>query len=210
MEKVITLKSELTLSNAFLFPLQSKQSRKELLIGALYLLIPIYGWLLNMGHRIVMVHRMQNGQSAWPAWTNNNTLFKHGFLTFLGMVQYHAPAAIFALIYWHTKQTPLLILAIVLWISATIIVPGYMTHYCYSYDWREIFDLRKAVSRVFQLGTPYFYAWGIALSALTLSLSGFFLLGLGFLVTSVWFWQVAGFYFATVFSQRFFLQNNNE
>jgi hypothetical protein len=29
--------------------------------------------------------------------------------------------------------------------------------------------------------------------------------GVGFFVTSVWFWQVAGFSFATVFSQRFAL-----
>jgi hypothetical protein len=30
--------------------------------------------------------------------------------------------------------------------------------------------------------------------------------GVGFLVTSVWFWQVAGFAFATVFSDTFKLR----
>ena len=39
--------------------------------------------------------------------------------------------------------------------------------------------------------------------ALALSFLGLWLLGIGFFVTSVWFWQVAGFSFATVFSQRF-------
>jgi hypothetical protein len=37
------------------------------------------------------------------------------------------------------------------------------------------------------------------------SFVGLLAFGVGFFVTSVWFWQVAGFSFATVFSQRFAL-----
>ena len=36
-----------------------------------------------------------------------------------------------------------------------------------------------------------------------ISFVGLLGLGVGFLVTSVWFWQVAGYSFGTVFSQRF-------
>jgi hypothetical protein len=50
---------------------------------------------------------------------------------------------------------------------------------------------------------PYWRAWAIALSALVISFAGLFGLGLGFLLTSVWFWQVAGFSFASVFTRRF-------
>ncbi|NUM87756.1 MAG: hypothetical protein HUU37_00995 [Bdellovibrionales bacterium] len=64
------------------------------MIGALWLFVPIFGWLLNMGHRIVMTHKMQHGQPSWPSWNDYPALFKHGALTFLGMVQYHAPAVI--------------------------------------------------------------------------------------------------------------------
>lgn len=39
-------------------------------------------------------------------------------------------------------------------------------------------------------------------AALGLSFLGLLALGVGFLVTSVWFWQVAGFSFARVFSQK--------
>ena len=49
-------------------------------------------------------------------------------------------------------------------------------------------------------------AWSIALTALILSFGGLLLLGVGFLVTSVWFWQVAGFSFASVFTRAFALK----
>jgi hypothetical protein len=39
----------------FLSPL----ARREVVVGALWPLMPFIGWLLNMGHRIVMTYRMQ-------------------------------------------------------------------------------------------------------------------------------------------------------
>jgi hypothetical protein len=77
-----------------------------------------------------------------------------------------------------------------------------MTHYCRAFDVREIFDPMLAFSRALQGGWAYWKAWAIALSALALSFLGL-LFGLGFLLTSVWFWQVAGFSFASVFTRRF-------
>ncbi len=207
MKQKIDLDSPLNIKNSFLFPLQSSLSKKEVIIGGLYLLVPIYGWILNMGHRIIMTHQMQHGESAWPAWKNKTALLKHGSLTFLGMVQYHTPAVICEFCGRYYNIPALNILGIILWIMATIIVPGYMSHYCLKYDWREIFDPRKAVTRVFQLGLPYFHAWFIALLALVLSFSGLILGGIGFLFTSVWFWQVAGFSFASAFSQKYKLKS---
>jgi hypothetical protein len=81
-----------------------------------------------------------------------------------------------------------------------------MTHYCHSYDAREVFNPFRALRRVFQGGKAYWHAWGIALAALMLSFAGLFAFGVGFLFTSVWFWQVAGFSFATVFTQKFELK----
>ena len=66
-----------------------------------------------------------------------------------------------------------------------------------------MFDPARALRRVRQGGRAYWHAWGITLAALAVSFVGLLGLGLGFLVTSVWFWQVAGYSFATVFSQRF-------
>lgn len=206
----VNLQSPLLVRNSFLFPIQNSLARREILIGALWLFVPIVGWLLNMGHRVAMVHKMQNGQSAWPSWNNYPMLMRHGLLTFLGMVEYHAPAVMVGLIARYWNLFPLYFVAALLWVIATVAVPGYMSHYCFKFDAAEIFDPFRALSRVFQGGAAYWKAWLIALSALSLSFVGFLFFGFGFFITSVWFWQVAGFSFATVFSQRFSLQNEKE
>lgn len=192
----IRLGSPLSLSTSYRFPLQSEQARREVLWGAaLLLLLPGVGWILNMGHRIEMVHRMHHGQEPWPAWTNYRRLWRNALFTFLGMLYYYSPGAL--LLYFGYPAPGRLLL-----MAATVAIPGYMTHYCKNFEVAEIFNPGLALSRVFQGGLAYWKAWGIALSALALSFVGLFF-GLGFLVSSVWFWQVAGFSFASVFTQRF-------
>jgi hypothetical protein len=203
-ETPIDLRSPLSFRNSFRFPLQSKESQKEVAIGALWILfLPPIGWILNMGHRIMMVHNMQRGQSAWPAWTNYGALFKHGFLTLLGMIEYHAPSVICGYFARQDDSTILYVIAGLLWVIATVAVPGYMSHYCRELNPREIFNPLLAMRRVVEGGTAYWKAWGIALAALALSFLGLLGLGIGFYFSSVWFWQVAGFSFASVFSQKF-------
>jgi hypothetical protein len=202
----IDLSTPLRLSAAFRFPLQSRTARIEVAIGALWLLVPIVGWILNMGHRIAMTHRMQHGEPAWPAWRDYPTLLRHGTITFLGMVEYHAPAI---LCEWAARRVDsggLHALTALLWIVATIAVPGYMSHYCFTLDPREVFDPLRAMRRVLEGGRAYWHAWAIALAALLCSFLGVAAFGVGFLFTSVWFWQVAGFAFATVFSEAFHLR----
>lgn len=201
----IDLHSELTFRNSFRFPIQNPIARREVLIGAALVLIPVIGWLLNMGHRIEMVHKMHHDQCAWPSWNGYKRLLKSGTITFLGMIYYYIPGAVLSTIAIHLHRAWLLMPAILLLAIATIAIPGYMTHYCRSYDAREIFDPVRAFGRVLQGGTLYWKAWAIAMSALALSFSGLLACGIGFLVTSVWFWQVAGFSFALVFTQRFAL-----
>ncbi|NKB88498.1 MAG: hypothetical protein GKS06_09780 [Acidobacteria bacterium] len=208
-DQEIDLTTALSLRASFSFPLQSKLARREIVIGGLWLLVPGIGWLLNMGHRIVMVHNMQHGRSAWPAWSNYPALLRHGAITFLGMLEYHAPAIVCGVGAWLTGNGWLWVAAVVLWIPATIAVPGFMSHYCLHLDAREIFDPLRAMSRVFEGGAAYWRAWTIVLLALALSFVGLLALGVGFLFTSVWFWQAAGFSFATVFSEKFGLRGDH-
>ena len=64
---MIDLSTPLSLASSFRFPLQSAESRREIAWGALLLvLLPGIGWFLNMGHRIVVVHRMQHGDTEQP------------------------------------------------------------------------------------------------------------------------------------------------
>src|SRR5947207_6445747 len=80
---LIGLSTPLSLASSFRFPLQSAESRREIAWGALLLvLLPGIGWFLNMGHRIVVVHRMQHGEPPWPAWKNYPQLLGHGLITF--------------------------------------------------------------------------------------------------------------------------------
>ena len=199
---MIDLRTPLSLKTSFAFPLQSPESRREVLIGAALLLVPLVGWLLNMGHRVMMVHRMLCGEPAWPSWRGWQELLKHGIVTFGGMLYYYAPGLALGLVAWRTGTVALVPVAAVLLALATVAIPGYMTHYCRAFDPAEIYNPVRALGRVAQGGAAYWKAWGIALSALALSFVGLLGLGVGFLATSVWFWQVAGFSFARVFSQK--------
>jgi len=202
----IDLSAPLTLRSSMRFPLQSPLARREVIVGGLWLLVPGIGWLLNMGHRIVMVHNMQHGRDAWPAWGNYGALLRHGTITCLGMLEYYLPSLLCGYYAWTTGSIPLRVAAVLLGIMATVAVPGFMSHYCLAFDVREIFDPLRALRRVFEGGPAYWKAWGITLLGLVLSFAGLLALGVGFLFTSVWFWQVAGFSFATVFSQKFGLK----
>ena len=202
-ERPIDLRTPLGLRSAFAFPLQTREGRKEIFIGAALLLLPVIGWLLNMGHRVQTIHNLQMGVAPWPAWRQYGRLLRYGTVTFLGMVAYQLPAILCGAMAWQRGSTMLGILAVGLSAVAIVAVPGYMSHYCVRFDAREVFNPVTALRRVRQGGRAYWHAWLIALAALTVSLLGLLGFGVGFLVTSVWFWQVAGFSFATVFSQRF-------
>jgi hypothetical protein len=199
----ITLQTPLDLRTSLAFPLQSARSRREVLIGAALLLIPLVGWLLNMGHRVMMVHRMLHGEPAWPSWRNFGELLRHGLVTFGGMVFYYVPGAALLLLARRADAPALAAAGGVLLVLATLAIPGYMTHYCRDFDAAEIYDPTRALRRALEDGPAYWHAWIIALAALALSFAGLLAFGLGFLVTSVWFWQVAGFSFARAFSQRY-------
>jgi len=199
----IDLRHPLTLRNSLRFPLQSPAARRDVLIGGLWLLVPVLGWLLNMGHRVRVVHRMHAGQTPWPAWERPGELLKHGALTFLGMAWYGWPGvSLVALGAW-LESGWLLALGGLLWLLAVIAIPGYMSHYCKRYDPREIFDPLRALRRVREGGLAYWKAWSIVVPVMLLSFLGLLGLGIGFVFTSVYFWQVAAFSFATVFTQRF-------
>ena len=201
-QHTIDLASPLSLANSFRFPVQSPASRREIVIGGLWLLVPVFGWLLNMGHRIMFVHHMHRGEGPFPAWVGWRVLLKHGVITFLGMLYYYCPAFVVAAVAHVADLTALWAVAGGLWVVATIAIPGYMTFYCRALDPREIFDPRRALRRVYEGGAAYWKAWAIVSAMLALSFVGLLGLGVGFLFTSVWFWQSAGFSFATVFTQR--------
>lgn len=206
---VIDLRHRLTVGNSLRFPLQSAASRRDIVIGGLWLLVPVVGWLMNMGHRVRVVHRMHKGQTPWPAWERPAELLKHGLYTFAGMVWYGWPGVSLMMLGAWLETAWLGVLGFLLWALAVIAIPGYMSHYCKEYDPREIFDPFRALRRVGQGGLAYWKAWSIIIPTMLGSFVGLLAFGIGFVFTSVYFWQVAAFSFATVFTQRFDLDESS-
>jgi len=202
-DATIDLRHPLSLRTAIRFPLQSPEARRDIIIGGLWLLVPVFGWLMNMGHRVRVVHRLQRGDPPWPAWEDPAELLKHGTLTFLGMVWYGWPGVLLGAWGIHAQLPWCAAAGLGLWLAAVVAIPGYMSHYCKAYDPREIFNPFRAMRRVAEGGVAYWKAWSIVLPVMVLSFVGLLGFGIGFVFTSVWFWQVAAFCFATVFTQRF-------
>lgn len=199
----IDLRQPLTLRNSLRFPLQSAASRRDLVVGGLWLFVPVVGWLMNMGHRVRVVHRLQRGEAPWPAWDRPGELLRHGAITFAGMVWYGWPGVSLAALGAWLRAPALVVVGVALWALAVVAIPGFMSHYCKDYDPREVFDPRRALRRVAEGGAAYWRAWSIVLPAMALSFAGLLAFGVGFAFTSAWFWQAAAFSFATVFTQRF-------
>lgn len=198
----ISLRSPLTLRNAFLFPIQNRAARRDVLCGALLLLLPGIGWMLNMGHRLRLVHRMHRDKPPWPAWDRYGQLFCHGALTTLVIVVFQLPGALLGLVAARHGGMMLWVVGAAVYACGLFLLPGFMTFYARDYDARELLDVPRAVRRVLGGGRAYLHAWGIVLVATAVSFFGLLVLGGGFLVTSVWLWQVAAFCFARVFSER--------
>ena len=198
----INLHTPLSIRSSFAFPLQSSTNRRDVMIGGLWLLVPVVGWLLNMGHRITFVHNMMHGRAPMPAWNSYRNLLRHGSVTFLAMVYYYLPAMLLAAYYAVAPNLFIAIAAAAFFLTATILIPGYMSHYCVDFGIAQMFNVRASFTHVRASGRAYWHAWMIAITALALSFTGILFLGVGFLFTSVWFWQVAGFSFATVMAQR--------
>src|SRR2546428_12738367 len=156
----IDLRTPLSLRSAFAFPLQTREARREVLVGAALLLLPGVGWLFNMGHRIQMVHNMQAGVSPWPAWRGYGRLLKYGTVTFLGMVEYYLPAIVVGFVAGWKGSTVLLIAAALLGAGATVAIPGYMSHYCRRFDAREVVHPARAFRPDWEGGQPHQHASG--------------------------------------------------
>lgn len=198
----INLRTPLSIRSSFVFPVQSAANRRDVVIGGLWLLVPVVGWLLNMGHRITFVHNMMHGREPMPAWKYHRTLLWHGCVTFVAMVYYYSPAILLGAFTYVVPHPITAVMAALFFFAATILIPGYMSHYCIEFDTKGMFNVGDSFTHVLASGRGYWHAWGIAIAALVLSFAGLFVFGIGFLFTSVWFWQVAGFSFATVMAQR--------
>ncbi len=205
---MIDLRSPLTIRTAFRFSLQTAAARRDLLIGGCILFIPIVGFMLNMGYRLHVVHNLQQGINPWPGWRNLAALLKHGAIATVAIAVYHFPATACLIASHSTGSLWLLTLGCLLWAGATFTLPGFMTFYCIRFNPQEVWNPTRAMRRAIEGGRPYLHAWVIGICGVLVSFAGLLVFGIGFAFTSVWFWQVAAFSFANVFSSQHKLINS--
>lgn len=210
MAEEIDLRTKLSFRNAIMFPIQNKSGIHDILIGGILLCVPFFGWILNMGHRIAYVRKMQNGKTPFPSWSNWRQLFYDGGITFIGMLFYLLPGSIFLTLGYLYSFWFFYLIGGVLFAFGVVVIPGYMTHYCWNKSVGEIFRPGLVVKRVFRMGPHYWKAWSIVIPTMLLSFLGLLIFGIGFLFTSVWFWQTAGYSFANAFTNFYLRKGSGE
>jgi hypothetical protein len=194
-----------TWSEAFCFPIQNSSRRRDVVIGGTVLLIPLVGWILNLGHRLDVVYRLaERTPPYFRGFTPWMQTFKRGLRAFFAIIAYLSPSALFcmgALLRWYfagadTLAWSLAVLSFLCFALAIFTLPGGMTINAARRDMSYLYRPDKAFRRAVDGGHRYLKSWAIALSAIALSFVGLLGLGIGYLYTSVWAWSVVGYAFS--------------
>jgi hypothetical protein len=197
--------SQLSLKQAFLFPVNSQQGREDVLMGGLFLILflPI-GWILNMGHRLNTVRNFYAGHHpASAGFYPIDKTFSRGLIALKTILLYLLPAmlsgiATLASFYFQLDGLMVascLFFSLLLFVLGVFILPGCMTVYAVEEDPAVLKQPIKAFKRAWVKRKCYVKAWWIGLLAIALSFVGLVPYVLGWVFTSVWAWEVVGYVF---------------
>lgn len=192
-----------TLRESFLFPLATPEARRDLVTGGLTLLLPPLGWVLNMGHRLDVVHRIYHDDPPYyrgfRPW--GRTALR-GLKALTAILVYLSPGACCAALGYLQRSAPLAGAGALLLLVAVYVLPGGMTFNAAHDDISYLYRPDRAARRALEGGRAYLRAWLVALCAIGLSPIGLLGLGVGFFFTSVWAWMVVGYAFSRALSLR--------
>jgi hypothetical protein len=181
---------------SFRFPLGGPDARRDLLTGALLLLIPVVGWVANLGHRLDVVQRLLAGRPPYfRGFRPLSRTLRRGAPAAFAIAGYLLPGALLAALA-ATRWPVLGALAVPALLLAVYALPGGMTWYAATGDPAILYRPDRALRRARQGGAGYLRAWAVGLSAIALSPLGLLAFGAGFLLTSVWAWSVVGYAFS--------------
>lgn len=197
------MSEKLSWKACFRFPLENAEARHDVFVGACWLLLPLFGWILNLGHRLDVVYRLYHDEPPWfRGFSPWGKTFRRGLRAFTAITTYLSPAAAFALVATVTWSWVWWVPSGVLFVWAIFSLPGGMTYNAAFGDITYLYRPDLAFRRAIEGGWLYLEAWAIAITAILLSLLGLLALGVGFLVTSVWAWMVVGYAFSKALSLR--------
>lgn len=211
-----SLPTTLDWRTSLLFPVATKEARRDIVVGGLAVaLLLVFGWVLNLGARLDVVHRLYRGDA--PYFRGMKPLrhtFRRGCVSAATIFSYLAPAnASWLLAYWlavgkewrlpvswgDVQVTPAVIAAsaagLICFVLGVFTLPGCMTVYACEEDPRVLRHPLQAFRRAWKHRRMYGKAWMIALCSIALSFLGLFVFVIGFFVASVWAWEVVGYAF---------------
>lgn len=199
------LPKELTLQESFLFPIESNDGRRDILIGGLAVicLLPI-GWILNLGARLDVVHRLYIGDKPYfRGMKPFGHTFRRGCISAATIFSYLLPANlcwgyVVYCVYssgWTNGLFALLALGLFFFLLGVFTLPGCMTVFACEKDVSVLLNPMKAFSRAWAHRKIYCKAWGIAIVSILVSFVGLLGFVIGFIFTSVWAWEVVGYAF---------------
>lgn len=198
------LPKELTIRDAFRFPIETQEARKDVLIGGcLIMTLLIFGWILNLGNRLNVVSRFSAGDRPYfRAFRPWGYTFRRGLISFATISSYLAPSVVFGLSAFWFRQTgadvghySFAALSAFAFCLGVFTLPGCMTVYAVEGDPKVLRQPVKAFRRAWTHRGAYLFAWWIALLSILLSFLGLLAVGIGFFFTSVWAWDVVGYAF---------------
>lgn len=194
----------LTWRRAFAFPVETPEGRRDIWIGGLLILglWPI-GWILNLGNRLNVVSRFYRGDvPIFRGFRPLTSTFRRGCISFATISSYLAPAAgtgaVAVYLKLHGEEAfhyAFAGLSAFLFVLGVFTLPGCMTVYAVEGDPRVLRDPAGAFRRAWLNRGVYGQAWAISLASVLASFLGLLALGVGFVFTSVWSWEVVGYAF---------------
>lgn len=196
--------TRLTWRRAFAFPVETPEGRRDLWIGGLLILglWPI-GWILNLGNRLNVVSRFYRGdEPVFRGFRPFTNTFRRGCISFATISSYLAPSVLTGAVAVYLKLNgedafhyAFAGLSAFLFVLGVFTLPGCMTVYAVEGDPRVLSDPAGAFRRAWANRGVYGRAWAISLASVLISFLGLLALGVGFLFTSVWSWEVVGYAF---------------
>ena len=191
--------------DALLFPIATPDGRRDVLVGglAVIFLLPV-GWILNLGARLDVVQRLYVGDAPYfrgfRPWRRT---FRRGCISAATIFSYLSPSLTLSALGWlayarewgMTAVVALALAAALAFVLGVFTLPGCMTVYACEGDASVLRRPRQAFRRALAHRRVYLEAWAISLAAVALSTLGLLALGVGFVFTSVWAWEVVGYAF---------------
>jgi hypothetical protein len=191
-----------TIRDAFLFPVATKEARRDVLIGGLLLGLLLIGWIFNLGNRLNVVSRLSaDDRPYFRSFRPWGYTFRRGCISFATISSYLAPAvALAALTVWLPRtespaRSACAVLALAAFCLGVFTLPGCMTVYAVEGDASVLRRPLAAFGRAWKHRRTYLFAWWVALLSVCLSFFGLLAGGVGFVFTSVWAWEVVGYAF---------------